>query len=235
FRHLENDGIWTLVPVEGEIASLNLARELGAKARKVLRHVLCARLDPAVFDQLSKSPAIRSLLLSELAERYFPDGARQTLTGFESDAAVAIGARSRSDMLSERVLEEHLARGWAGTVFGKLGVRLASEERSGTFGRQVLTGVSTIDLLGYRPSHREWWVIELKRGRPADAVVGQTCRYLGWIERERAQEGDRVLGAIVAHDADDKLRYAVHANSKLSLWLWDDELNVKRLGGTNVT
>src|SRR5262245_46545944 len=26
FRHLENDGIWKLVPVEGEIESLNLAR-----------------------------------------------------------------------------------------------------------------------------------------------------------------------------------------------------------------
>src|SRR5262245_39447855 len=113
FGALENDGIWTLVPVEGEIENLNLARELGAKARKLLKHVLCARLDPAVFAQLSTSPAIRSLLLSELAERYLPEGARQTLTSFETDAAVPVGARSGSEALTERVLEEHLAREWS--------------------------------------------------------------------------------------------------------------------------
>src|SRR5207249_8161756 len=99
--------------------------------------------------------------------------------------------------------------------------------------------VSTIDLLGYRPAQREWWVIELKRGRPSDDVVGQVSRYLGWVKRERAQRGDRVVGAIVSHDADEKLRCAVSAHStKLSLWVWDDKSMVREVmpfdaGGTS--
>jgi len=194
-----------------------------------MKHVLCAKLDATVFAQLAASPALRSLLLSGLAERYLAPGAGEVLAGFDTGAAVPDSTREPAEGLLERVLEESLERRWAESAFGKLGVRLASEERAGTFGRQVLTGVSTIDLLGYRPAGREWWVIELKRGRPSDAVVGQTSRYLGWIERERACAGDRVVGAIVAHDADDKLRYAVRANDKLSLWVWDDELDVRRV------
>ena len=230
FRHLETDGIWTLVPVGGELGSLQLARQIGTKARRLLKHVLCARLPPSVFAQLAASPALRSLILSDLSCRYFPPGAREVLAKLETDAGPVTGRRSRIDVLSERALEELLERDWAASPFGKLGIRLRTDERSGVLGRQVLTRVSTIDLLGYRPAHREWWVIELKRGRPADAVVGQVSRYLGWVERERAQEGDRVVGAIVSHGADDRLRCAVGAHSKkLSLWVWDDKSLVRQI------
>src|SRR5438094_10441642 len=44
FRHLERDGIWTLVPLEGELERLELGRRVGAKARMLLKHVLCAKL-----------------------------------------------------------------------------------------------------------------------------------------------------------------------------------------------
>lgn len=59
----------------------------------------------------------------------------------------------------------------------------------------------------------------------AVAVVGQVSRYLGWIQSER--KGERAVGAIIARDADPKLRYAVQANDRLSLWRFDDELRVR--------
>lgn len=53
FRHLENDRIWTLVPVEGASNSLRVAKEARAEAWDVLRHVRCAQLDEAVFQRLA--------------------------------------------------------------------------------------------------------------------------------------------------------------------------------------
>ena len=79
-------------------------------------------------------------------------------------------------ILDEKALEEKLVREWPRTVFAKLGVELVTPERHGRPGRQVLTPVNAIDLLGYRRDRREWWVIELKHGRPADQVVGQVAQ-----------------------------------------------------------
>ena len=45
------------------------------------------------------------------------------------------------------------------------------------------------------------------------------------------RRGETATGAIVARDADRKLRYAVRANQRLTLWTWDDELTVSRVEG----
>ena len=46
-----------------------------------------------------------------------------------------------------------------------------------------------------------------------------------------AWRGETATGAIVGRDADRKLRYAVRANQRLTLWTWDDELTVSRVEG----
>jgi hypothetical protein len=91
----------------------------------------------------------------------------------------------------------------------------------------VLTPVNAIDLLGYQPGEKCWWVFELKRGRPPDRVVGQVSRYLGWVLRQRAGHGERAVGAIIARRVDAKLRYAAHANPLLSLWEYDEDLRLR--------
>jgi hypothetical protein len=229
FRHLETDHVWDLVPLEDEIDRLERARELGFKAREVLKHVACARLNPEVFAQLAASPSLRSLILGELAARYFPLGAREIISRYESDDAIAIAPRDWSELLPERALEEMLVKEWLRTPFARIGVELKTRDRDGAFGRQILTEVNSIDVLGYRPAENEWWIIELKRGRSSDAAVGQVSRYLRWIECHRAAKRDRVVGAIVAHTADARLRYAIEANPKLSLWLWDPDAIVRRI------
>ena len=74
-------------------------------------------------------------------------------------------------------------------------------------------------------------MIELKHGRSADDVVGQVSRYLGWVTEECARRGETATGAIVVREADEKVRYAVRANPRLTLWTWDDELQRSRLEG----
>ena len=97
----------------------------------------------------------------------------------------------RSENLSERAIEEFLEQHWRQTRFGRMGIALSTIATTGLPGRQVLTPVNTIDLLGYQRKERTWWVVELKRDRPPDAVVGQVSRYLGWIASVRARENER--------------------------------------------
>lgn len=86
---------------------------------------------------------------------------------------------------------------------------------SGNKGRQYPTDVGNIDLLCVRPNG-DFVVIELKKGRTSDKVVGQISRYMGWVKQSLA--GDRnVYGIIITHEFDEKLKYAVMANDKLSI------------------
>jgi hypothetical protein len=54
-------------------------------------------------------------------------------------------------------------------------------------------------------------VIELKRDKSSDAVVGQILRYIGWIKAHLAQPGESVEGLVVAARGEDKLHYALSA------------------------
>lgn len=77
-------------------------------------------------------------------------------------------------------------------------------------GRQYSTTVGPIDLFA-RAKNGDLVVIELKKGRAADQVFGQVCRYMGCIKSEYAQAGQAVRGIIVGREVDTKLQYATKA------------------------
>jgi len=48
-------------------------------------------------------------------------------------------------------------------------------------------------------------VIELKKGRSGHEVVGQTLKYMGWVQKNLSK---KVRGIIIVNEPDDKLLYA---------------------------
>ena len=52
-------------------------------------------------------------------------------------------------------------------------------------------------------------VVELKKGRASDNVVGQIQRYMGYVACELAEEGQTVKGIIIALDDDQRIRRAL--------------------------
>jgi len=88
------------------------------------------------------------------------------------------------------------------------------QDEHGKSGRQYVTEVGCIDLLCKRKD--DFVVIELKKGRSSDKVVGQISRYIGWI-KEKLANGSNVKGIIIVHDFDNKLKYAVLANPNIEL------------------
>lgn len=55
-------------------------------------------------------------------------------------------------------------------------------------------------------------VVELKKGRESDKVVGQTLRYMGWVKKNFKT---KVRGIIIVNEPDDRLSYALDPLSDL--------------------
>ena len=52
-------------------------------------------------------------------------------------------------------------------------------------------------------------MIELKKGRASDSVVGQIQRYMGYIKEEIAEDDQKVKGVIIAFEDDLKIKRAL--------------------------
>lgn len=59
-------------------------------------------------------------------------------------------------------------------------------------------------------------VFELKLSKGPDRAVGQVLRYMGWISKHLASE--KVSGVIVAHEIDEKLKYAISAVGNITVF-----------------
>lgn len=113
------------------------------------------------------------------------------------------------DALIETKLEDYIVQNWSEIDFGS---RLRLYEEVGEpVGQQYDTGeIGRIDLLCEDLDSGDLVIIELKKGRPSDEVVGQLARYIGWAQEKIAQ-GRQVRGIVLAPDFDAKLRYAARA------------------------
>jgi hypothetical protein len=115
----------------------------------------------------------------------------------------------------EVYLEDFLLTNWDGIDWGRpleLWETAAGEE-----GHQLATPIGRLDFLCRDTATNALVVVELKRGRPSDRVVGQAARYMGWVRAELAEEGQAVEGLIVAGEQDLQLASAVAAVPGLSV------------------
>jgi hypothetical protein len=90
-------------------------------------------------------------------------------------------------------------------------------------GRQLpCDDLGFIDILARDRATREFVVLELKRDRTHDEVVGQLSRCMGWIKERRATPaGVGVRGIIVVHEVTPKLRAAALAHQNVDLYTYD--------------
>lgn len=116
----------------------------------------------------------------------------------------------------EKHLEDFLVANWASTVLSK-DFDIFQEDGE-LVGQQYLTDVGPIDILATSKDKKRFLVVELKRGRASDVVVGQLLRYMGYIKEQVAEPGQSVEGVIVALDSDPKLRYALAAMPNVSFY-----------------
>lgn len=115
----------------------------------------------------------------------------------------------------EAFLEEFILTNWEGIDWGR--PLELWESQTWELGHQLATPVGRLDFLCVDTATDSLVVVELKRGRPSDSVVGQAARYMGWVSAHLATENQRVEGIVVAHEQDLRLAYAVAAVPGLSI------------------
>jgi hypothetical protein len=125
------------------------------------------------------------------------------------------GSREEQSFGLERHLHDFLYDNWSRTVLGKEW-ELYTEDGD-EVGMEYQTPIGRIDLLARHRSGKRWLVIELKRAQTSDQTLGQVMRYIGFVEKELAQKGDRVEGLIIAQGGDEQLKYALAAAGRVKL------------------
>jgi len=99
-------------------------------------------------------------------------------------------------------------------------------------GRQVPCGdLGFIDILTQDRATGDFVVIELKRDKTDDEVVGQLTRYMGWIKEHRADpSGVGVRGIIVVHEVTPRLRAAVLSLANVELYNYRLAIDLRPAG-----
>ena len=103
------------------------------------------------------------------------------------------------------------------------------EEDGDIIGQQYQTDTGFIDILAVSKDRKVVLVIELKKGRASDAVVGQIQRYMGYIRDEVAEENQSVRGCIIALEDDLRIKRALRINPSIDFYRYEVSFRLQKL------
>ena len=115
----------------------------------------------------------------------------------------------------ESHLEHFIIENWEQTILAKDYDIFQDGELTG---KQFQTDTGYIDILAISKDKKESLVIELKKGRASDSVVGQIQRYMGYIKDEFLETGQKVKGIIIALENDTKVKRALSVTSDIDFY-----------------
>ncbi len=152
-----------------------------------------------------------------------------TIVGDVDEPFAALEDESCSDKSTfymEKELENFLIRNWEHTSLGR---ELDLIDENEKFSQQYPTDIGKIDILSIDRKTGQYVVIELKKDKTSDDVVGQIARYMGWVQKNKAN-GKTVRGIIIASENDIRLSYALSQipNAELMLYKVDFTLSKKQ-------
>jgi restriction system protein len=132
---------------------------------------------------------------------------------------------TKTNLELEKYLEELIVGNFDDIFCGKLKIYEESDVIDGH--QYKIADIGRIDILAVEPATNAFVVIELKRGRPSDQVVGQVLRYMGWVKENLCKNEQQVKGLIICHDADPKLSYALKMTNNVDIRYYSVSINLK--------
>lgn len=142
------------------------------------------------------------------------------LTKYTEELELLIGGETPSGLIAtdstvedpsvfalEKHLEDFLVKNWHQTELGETHDIYTDEGK--IVGQQYQCDTGYIDILAISKDETELLVVELKKGRASDSVVGQIQRYMGFVQDELCEEGQAVRGVIIALEDDLRIRRAL--------------------------
>ena len=116
----------------------------------------------------------------------------------------------------EKYLEEFLVHNWKHTELGKH--YDIYEEEGELVGEQYPTDTGPIDILAISKDKKALLVVELKKGRASDNVIGQIQRYMGYVKEELAEDNQQVKGIIIALEDDLRIKRALSVTNNIEFY-----------------
>jgi|ERR1041385_7069360 restriction system protein len=123
-----------------------------------------------------------------------------------------------SEFAIEKHLEDFLVQNWKQTEIGKK--YDIYEEDGELVGQQYQSDTGPIDILAISKDKKELLVVELKKGKASDTVVGQVQRYMGYALEELAEENQKVKGVIIAAEDDIRIRRALAVTNNIEFYCY---------------
>jgi restriction system protein len=127
----------------------------------------------------------------------------------------------------EKHLEEFLVRNWIQTDLSR--DFTIYEDEGELVGQQFSTDVGPIDILAISRDKKRLLVVELKRGRASDVVVGQLLRYMGYIKGKVAEPDQTVEGCIIALEDDQKLQWALSTQPNVAFYRYQISFKLNKV------
>lgn len=128
----------------------------------------------------------------------------------------------------EEHLEDFLVENWPTTSLGQH-YNIFMEDGEAV-GQQYPTDTGPIDILAVKKDGKELLVVELKKGRASDVVVGQVQRYMGYVKDELLEDGQSVRGVIIALEDDLKLRRALSVTNNIDFYTYKVSFQLMKQG-----
>jgi len=119
----------------------------------------------------------------------------------------------------EKHLEEFLVQNWKNSELGKH--YDIYEEEGELVGQQYQSDTGPLDVLAISKDQKTLLVVELKKGRASDSVVGQIQRYMGYVKEELAEPNQNVKGIIIALEDDIRIRRALAVTSNIDFYRYE--------------
>jgi restriction system protein len=116
----------------------------------------------------------------------------------------------------EKHLESFLVENWKQTELDKN--YDIFEEDGELVGQQYPSDTGPIDILAVSKDKKILLVVELKKGRVSDSVVGQIQRYMGYVKDELAEANQEVKGVIIALEDDLRIRRALSVAGNIEFY-----------------
>jgi restriction system protein len=156
-------------------------------------------------------------------------GTVSDITKYSSEIEILIGGTKPQTIVStdntiedptefalEKHLEDFLVKNWKQTELGK--DYDIYEEDGELVGQQYPSDTGPIDIIAISKDKKTILVVELKKGRVSDNVVGQIQRYMGYVLEELAEENQTVKGVIIGLEDDLKIRRALSVTNNIEFY-----------------
>lgn len=139
-------------------------------------------------------------------------GGTRPATIISTDTSV----ENANEFALEKHLEDFLVKNWKQTELGK--DYDIYEEDGELVGQQYPSDTGPIDILAISKDKKTILVVELKKGRVSDNVVGQIQRYMGYVLEELAEDNQKVKGIIIALEDDLRIKRALSVTNNIEFY-----------------